>query len=489
MSLFGLRSFVATQASAESIPLRLKNGSSEPFSKLIADKVPELRDGTYSISSPALFNGDLQTMYSTAGNFENINKVYYGRRIITFPEENDAIVSCDYLIPPPANKSEWEQSLSYSPLTNPPPYPKRTRYLKPEEIQAYERKYTAEDKPLLVLLHGLSGGSHEAYVRAVVDHISQDKTHPFDCVVLNTRGCARTPITTPQLFCALWTEDIRRFVRILHKEQPGRRLYLVGFSLGASILANYLGQQGDLSVADEMNKINGAAIIANPWDLSHSNQYLNNSYMGKNVYSPAMTKNLLKLVKNHHKMLANRPGFDYEKRHGMNMIFDFDNAYTAPMFGFDSAKDYYRSASSIHRIMGIKTPTLIINALDDPIVHKDCIPYIESRKNPYTILSTTSLGGHLGWFQRGNSCWLPPVLTKYFKALDENVDYSAKIGKDGSKSTGGVPNIKIDRPTRLMVGDRFDMNLIMQEISSYAPHVADASTAVGTPEKELEQFI
>lgn len=471
MTLFGLRSFVHTQASSESISLPLKNGTSESLSKLISENIPELRDGAYSYMAPTLFNGDMQTLYAGAGNFENVNKVYYGRRLITFHEENDALVSCDYLIDPPADKAQWEQSLKYCPLENAPPYPKRTRYLQPEEVKAYERTYSENDKPLLVLLHGLSGGSHESYIRAVVESISKDKQHPFDCVVLNSRGCARTPITTPQLFCAIWTEDIRRFVRILHKEQPGRRLYLVGFSLGASILANYLGQQGDLSIADEANKINGAAIIANPWDLSHSNQFLNNSYMGSTVYSPIMAKNLLRLLKNHHKVMEQRPEFDYEARKKVKYIFDFDDTYTAPLFGFDSAKDYYRSASSVHRIMGIKTPTLIINALDDPIVHKDCIPYIESKKNPYTVLATTSLGGHLGWFQPGGKLWYPSVISNFFKTLDINIDYAQ-----------GVPDIQIHRPERLLIGDRLDMHKVTA-VTDTLSAAANAGTSAASMEK------
>lgn len=467
MSIFGVRSYVHTQFPQNPVTIPSVLGDSVPFSKIIADNVPELKDGTYDYLSPVLFNGDMQTLYAGAGNFENINKVYYGRRIITFPEEQNALVSADYLIPPPASKGEWEKLLEYCPLPKPPPYPARTRYFKPEEVKAYERTYTPEDKPLLVLLHGLSGGSHESYIRAVVDEISNgSKEHPFDCVVLNSRGCARTPITTPQLFCAIWTEDIRRFVQILHKEQPGRRIYLVGFSLGASILANYLGQQGDLANSDPANKIDGAVIVANPWDLNHSNQFLRTSYIGSKVYSPVMTKNLIRLLKNHKDVLSQNPIFDYEKRKTLREIADFDDAYTAPLFGFDSAKDYYRSASSVHRIMNIKVPTVILNALDDPIVHKDCIPYKEAYKNPYLVLSTTSLGGHIGWFKSGNQLWYPPVISKIFKSLDATIDHARS-----------VPNVPIPRPTRQLVGDRLQLQFLTanKKVPSSPAHVVDNS--------------
>lgn len=459
MSYFGVRSYVQTFfPKVQSLPLPCKDGSEKSLKELVENNVPEIKNGAYDLLSPMYFNGDLQTMHAAAGNFEGVNKVYYGRRIISFEEENGtAIVSADYLIDPPKSQEEWKESLKYSPLEKPPPYPVRTRYLTDAEIEATKKPYGPDDKPLLILLHGLSGGSHESYVRAVVDDISFGKatTTPeenakgaFDCVVLNSRGCARTPITTPQLFCGVWTDDIRRFVRIIHTEQPGRRIYLVGFSLGASILANYLGQQGeDALKPGSLDEIAGACIVANPWDLNASSIYLHSTVMGKNLYSPAMTKNLGRLLKNHVKVLEKNPVFDYSKMKTIKYMYEFDDAYTAPFFGFDSASDYYRNGSSILRAINIRTPTLILNALDDPIVGSAALPYKEVEKNPYLVMAATSLGGHLGWYKTGNKVWYPPVISKFFRTLDKNVDYKK-----------GVPKVEVERPHRLFKEDRLVMN-------------------------------
>lgn len=443
MTLFGLRSYVHTQ-NASTIELELKDGSKESFREFVTENVEELQDGTYSLMNPLLFNGDLQTM-NAAGSFENIDKVYYGRRLVYW--DDGSLVSADYHIPAPTSKEEWTEQLKYCPLENPPPFPSRLRYFTEDEVAAIKdpKAEGKDERPLLVLLHGLSGGSHESYIRSVVNRIS-GPDYGFDCVVLNSRGCARTPITTPQLFCALWTDDIRRFIKLLRKENPaGRKIYLVGFSLGAAILSNYLGQQGETALLDESEKVDAAVIVANPWDLSHSNQYLNTSLMGHNVYSPVMAKNLLRLLKNHQKVLQKNPTFDYEKRKNVHKIQDFDDAFTAPFFGFDTAKDYYRNASPVHRLMNIRVPSLIINSLDDPVVHQDCIPYIESAKNPYIVLSTTSLGGHIGWFQPGGKRWYPGVISKFFKAFDDNV-----------KAT---PKFEVFRPKRQLVNsDRLVYN-------------------------------
>jgi predicted alpha/beta-fold hydrolase len=39
------------------------------------------------------------------------------------------------------------------------------------------------------------------------------------------------------------------------------------------------------------------------------------------------------------------------------------------------------------------------------IVANDAIPYGEFKQNPYAILCTTSLGGHLSWFELGGHRW------------------------------------------------------------------------------------
>lgn len=130
-----------------------------------------------------------------------------------------------------------------------------------------------------------------------------------------------------------------------------------------------------------------------------------------------MADNLLILLKKHAHVLEENPAFNYDNRWKVDKLYDFDDVFTAPMFGFDSARDYYRHGSPVNRIMGIKVPTVIINALDDPIAHKACIPYIDASKNPYLLLTTTSLGGHLGWYQPHGKLWYPQLSPRFSELL------------------------------------------------------------------------
>lgn len=72
--------------------------------------------------------------------------------------------------------------------------------------------------------------------------------------------------------------------------------------------------------------------------------------------------------------------------------------------------------------MAVKIPLFAIHAEDDPVCEpaeimprlyaknpqiavKEAIPFREFRQNPFAVLCTTSLGGHLSWFESGGGRW------------------------------------------------------------------------------------
>lgn len=55
------------------------------------------------------------------------------------------------------------------------------------------------------------------------------------------------PLTSPQLYSALYTDDIRVAVMYIHKQYPRAPLIGIGFSLGANVLTRYLAEEGEKS--------------------------------------------------------------------------------------------------------------------------------------------------------------------------------------------------------------------------------------------------
>ena len=53
--------------------------------------------------------------------------------------------------------------------------------------------------PVVVIVHGLAGGSGEHYIRGLVHHLSTSTARRFRCVVFNQRGCGCQQLISPQV--------------------------------------------------------------------------------------------------------------------------------------------------------------------------------------------------------------------------------------------------------------------------------------------------
>lgn len=82
----------------------------------------------------------------------------------------------------------------------------------------------------------------------------------------------------------------------------------------------------------------------------------------------------------------------------MRTFWDFDGRVTAPLHGFLSAEDYYRRASSRYYLGEIRTPTLIIQAADDPFVFAHILPEA-SELSDCTEFELLAKGGHVGFVE------------------------------------------------------------------------------------------
>lgn len=169
--------------------------------------------------NPFLFNGHLQTVW-TAFKGQDV-PIYYKRKI--FESEDQAYTgtfAVDFVVRPYEGQDNA--------------LPPRTTYFTEQEFTEIA---SSDSKPMLLTLHGLSGGSHELYLRHVLAPLVTEAGGWEACVV-NSRGCAMSKITSSVLYNARATWDVRQTVKWLRKQFPNRPLFGIGFSLGANILTN-----------------------------------------------------------------------------------------------------------------------------------------------------------------------------------------------------------------------------------------------------------
>lgn len=151
---------------------------------------------------PLLHSGHLQTLYAAASNFNDTDRVYYARKLLGMSD--GGTVGLDIVL---ESEEQYKKGLEVDAairqrkdyVKNLPP---RIRYMR--AVEESELLSGDDDRPMLIALHGLSGGSHESYLRAVLHYMTKSPSRWAACS-LNSRGCGRTSITTQQLFCANWT--------------------------------------------------------------------------------------------------------------------------------------------------------------------------------------------------------------------------------------------------------------------------------------------
>jgi predicted alpha/beta-fold hydrolase len=212
---------------------------------------------------------------------------------------------------------------------------------------------------------------------------------------LNFRG-ADPQLEIPRLNHAGASDDLQAVVESL----PGR-LYVVGFSLGANILLKGLGEGGG------GERVRAACALSVPFDLGKCADHLESGWLHR-LYRRYLVTTLQEragaLLRQFPGCLPLHPGQVRQLR----TLRQFDAAITAPLHGFSGIEDYYFQCSSGRYLGGVRRPTLILHAQDDPFYPLPDPRTVADTCSPSIQLEVTSFGGHLGflgarplfWFER-----------------------------------------------------------------------------------------
>ncbi|KAM5367873.1 hypothetical protein ACJZ2D_009784 [Fusarium nematophilum] len=425
MEWFGKAQINFTHAPSP-LALREKNGKQTDLLKVCEKITPPCQ------MNPLLFNGHVQAMW-TAMETDG-PAVYYRRRTFQGDHNPDGTFAVDFVS---EEFHEIDDSL-----------PPRTRYMRDEE---FNKLASDDDRPQLVILHGLSGGSFEIYLRHAIAPLIKDGT--WEICVVNARGCANSKITSNMFFNARGTWDFRQTVKWLKKTFPNRPLFGLGFSIGGNILTNYLGEEGSDC------PLKAAIACSNPFNLEVANKALKATLIGREVYLRALATNLKELFKGHKDAIQKYTELDYDHIQSVTYLHEFDRAVQCPSFGYPTEDTYYRDASCSDAILAIRIPYLAINATDDPIAVDGAIPYQEFKANPYTVLCTTSLGGHLGWFEPGGGRWHAKPVTNFLNHMAFNVNLDKVNAQVNGNSNGVSKKRSLYAPMRRKMDMRAELGV------------------------------
>ncbi len=236
-----------------------------------------------------------------------------------------------------------------------------------------------------VLMHGLEGSSYSVYVQGVMAVIAR---HGFAATAMNFRSCARDPKRLLRMLP-------NRRPRFYHSGETGDFDFLVrtlgfGASLGGNVLLKWLGEHPDQTM------VSAAATLSVPYDLAAGARHLERGL------GPWYVARFLRTLKEKVRRLGNHIDVDAAMR--SRNFYEFDETATAPIHGFTGADDYYARSSSMFFLDKITTPTLTMNAGDDPFLPSHVLPRAQASASPAVDFRVTRGGGHVG-FVSGAAPW------------------------------------------------------------------------------------
>jgi uncharacterized protein len=242
--------------------------------------------------------------------------------------------------------------------------------------------------PLVLVLHGLEGNARRGYACELYRHLAANGLRG---VGMNFRSCSGEMNRTRWLYNAGATADVGHVVRHLERLEPSTPKAIVGYSLGGNMALKFMGEEG----AGLAENVRAAVAISPPLRMWIGSKALETP-LGR-LYGRRLLKSLHTKVRTKAHLLAGH--VDVPRVLATRSLYEFDEVATAPLYGYNSADDYYRQCSSAGFVGGIQRPTLIMRSLDDPMIDSADIPYDDLAANPYLHPVFPRLGGHVGFME------------------------------------------------------------------------------------------
>ncbi|MGO1248113.1 MAG: hydrolase [Oceanisphaera sp.] len=272
-----------------------------------------------------------------------------------------------------------------------------------------------DQKPLVVLFHGLEGDISSHYIQGMMAALHGQG---WQAVLMHFRGCSGAPNRFLPSYHSGAIDDPHYLLTLLRQRYPERAIAAIGYSLGGNMLINYLAKHA-------RSPLCAAAVISAPLQLSACADRINSglSRCYQSYLLKGMKENWRQKLRRHPQL----SGFSDLSR--ITNLREFDDKITAPIHGFSSAQDYYQACSGLPLLASISTQTLIIHAADDPFMDDTVIPDA-SDLPPAITYELSRSGGHLGfiqglpwrpsfWLETRITQWLAQQWPPYLKDKDE----------------------------------------------------------------------
>ena len=212
------------------------------------------------------------------------------------------------------------------------------------QVLVHEQRPDGEVKGELLLIHGLEGSSTSGYALSMAYAALE---RGFAVHRFNLRGCGGTEHLALSSYHAGQTSDLREVLRQI-RGKTSAPIFVCGYSLGGNIALKLAGELGEATpdlvtgvcgVSVPIDLAASAAAIERPTNFLYQNRFLDrlkDRIRRRHVQAPEM--------------------YTLEHLPKVRTITNFDDYYTAKLFGFGTAANYFRTQSSNQFLEHIRIP-------------------------------------------------------------------------------------------------------------------------------------
>ena len=256
-----------------------------------------------------------------------------------------------------------------------------------------DHSYPRGHAGLVIVGHGLEGSADRPYVRGLVHYFGG---RGWRVCAVNFRSCSGELNRLRRMYHHGDYPDLAAVVEHL-RARTDLPLAYVGFSMGGNIGLNLAGRRPEFAAAH----LRAVVAYSSPLYLGDSIAALDTP-VGR-VYSRRFWAALAaKLEAKSH--VHDIPNLEVLGR--TNDWDAFDRAFSLPLHGYPAGavpRDFYDDVSPVDHLHAVGVPTLIVQALNDPMLGGRCYATAFAKTNPAVTVEHPREGGHVGFALPGVS--------------------------------------------------------------------------------------
>jgi predicted alpha/beta-fold hydrolase len=246
-----------------------------------------------------------------------------------------------------------------------------------------------QERPTLVLVHGLEGSSESGYMLGLAERAF---VKGWNAIRLNQRNCGGTESLTPTLYNSGLSGDYRAVLAELIERDSLPEIFFAGYSMGGNLV---LKMAGELA-GEAPRQLRAVAGVCPCVDLGICADAVG---LPRNfIYQEHFVRNLKKRMRRKAKLFPGK--FDLSGMPRLQTLREFDDQITAKYCGFDDATDYYGRSSALRVVSDIQVPTLIVTSQDDPFVPFTSFSDPALVNNAHIRMIAPERGGHCAFISR-----------------------------------------------------------------------------------------